>query len=117
MNKRERARLEARGWRFGSVREFLGLTPEEAALIEVKLMLARQVRERRLVRRWTQGELAKRLGSSQSRVAKLEAGDPSVSVDLLLRSLFVMGATPRQIGGALRRRRVKRSLGRFAREG
>src|SRR5581483_4278956 len=41
----------------------------------------------------SQAVVAKRLGSSQSRVAKMEAGDPSVSLDLLLRALLALGAT------------------------
>ncbi len=104
----KQAKLEAKGWRVGSAQEFVGLTAEESALIAVKLTLADQVRKRRQGRQWTQGDLARRLGSSQSRVAKLEAGDPAVSVDLLLRSLFVLGATAREVGGVLRRRRSVR---------
>jgi transcriptional regulator with XRE-family HTH domain len=106
MKRSKRTRLQAAGGRFGTVKGFLKLTPEAATLIEVKQALARQVRERRLARRLTQAALAHRLGSSQSRVAKLEAGDPAVSVDLLLRSLFALGATPRDVGSALRRRRL-----------
>ena len=105
MNKSKRDKLKAHGWRIGSASDFLGLTPEEAALVEVKLTLSRQIRERRSARNLTQAHLAKLLGSSQSRVAKMEAGDPSVSVELLLRSLFVLGATPKDVGSVLRRRR------------
>ena len=43
----------------------------------------------------------KRLGSSQSRVAKMEAADPSVSLDLLVRGLLATGASPRDIGRVL----------------
>jgi transcriptional regulator with XRE-family HTH domain len=42
----------------------------------------------------TQVALAKKIKSSQSRVAKMEAGDPSVSIDLLVRSLIALGETP-----------------------
>ena len=104
----KQARLEEKGWRIGSARDFVGLTAEESALIAVKLTLADQVRKRRLSRQWTQDELARQLGSSQSRVAKLEAGDPTVSVDLLLRCLFLLGVTARDVGGVLRRGRSVR---------
>jgi DNA-binding XRE family transcriptional regulator len=107
MNKAKLTRLEARGWRLGSAQDFLGLSAEEAALIEVKLVLSEKLRERRSANRLTQAQLAKLLGSSQSRVAKMEAGDPSVSVDLLLRSLFMLGATPTEVGRVLRRRRSR----------
>lgn len=93
MKKRKRERLEAAGWKVGSAKEFLGLTEEEAAMIEMKLALAKALKEERARQKMTQDELGRTLGSSQSRVAKMEAGDPSVSVDLLVRSLFKLGAS------------------------
>jgi hypothetical protein len=105
MNKTKRARLEARGWRIGSASDFLNLTPEEAAFVETKLALSATLRQRRIAKHVTQHLLAKRLRSSQSRVAKMEAGDASVSVDLLLRALFALGAKPKDIGSVLRRRK------------
>lgn len=93
MKKRKRERLEAAGWKVGSAKEFLGLTEEEAAMIELKLGLAKALKEERARLKMTQDELGRMLGSSQSRVAKMEAGNPSVSVDLLVRSLFKLGAS------------------------
>ena len=104
MKHTKRARLEAKGWRVGSVAEFLELSPGEAALVETRLALSQTLRERRVAQKLTQGELARRLNSSQSRVAKMEAGDKSVSVDLLLKGLFALGAQPRDVGRALQRR-------------
>jgi len=75
----------------------LGLTVEEARFIELKLALSRWLRERREAQKLTQVDLAQRLKSSQSRIAKMEAGDPSVSLDLLIRSLFALGATKRDL--------------------
>jgi DNA-binding XRE family transcriptional regulator len=97
MRKTKRKRLEARGWKVGGVDEFLGLTPEESAYIELKLKLAENLRKRRERRKLTQVELAKMVRSSQSRVAKMEAGDPSVSLDLLIRSLLALGASNREL--------------------
>jgi DNA-binding XRE family transcriptional regulator len=105
VNRTKRARLEARGWRIGSAANFLELTPEEAAFVETKLALTQTLRERRTAQHLTQHSLAKRLSSSQSRIAKVEAGDSSVSVDLLLRALFALGAKPRDIANALQRRK------------
>ena len=105
MNRTKRARLEARVWRIGSAADFLELTPEEAAFVETKLALTQTLRERRTAQHLTQHALAKLLSSSQSRIAKMEAGDSSVSVDLLLRALFALGAKPRDIANALQRRR------------
>ena len=104
MNKTKRTRLEARGWRIGSAKDFLGLSSEEASLVETRLALSRALRSRRLAHGLTQGELARRLKSSQSRVAKMEAGDRTVSVDLLVKALFSLGAKPRDVGRALQRR-------------
>jgi len=89
----KRKRLETAGWKVGDTKEFLGLTKDEAAMIEVKLQLAKALRAERARLKLTQDELSRKLGSSQSRVAKMEAGDPSVSLDLLVRSLFKLGAT------------------------
>lgn len=113
MRAEKRQRLEAGGWKVGGAKEFLGLTDEEAAMVEIRLSLARALKESRLARNWTQAKLAKELGSSQSRVAKMEAGDASVSIDLLVRSLLVSGATGAEIGGAftsVRRRKSPQKL-------
>ena len=106
MNKSKRTRLEAKGWRVGSAKDFLGLSSEEAALVETRVALSQALRSRRVAHGLTQGELARRLKSSQSRVAKMEAGDKTVSVDLLVKALFSLGAKPRDVGRALQRRTV-----------
>lgn len=97
MREEKRRRLEARGWKVGTTQEFLGLSAEAAAYIEVKVRLAVGLREWRRRRNLTQADLAKRLRSSQSRIAKMEAGDPSVSLDLLVRSLLTLGASRREL--------------------
>lgn len=101
MTEAKQRRLAAAGWRTGTVNEFLGLSPQEADFLEMKLALARALRERRLAHGWSQVEVARRLGSSQSRVAKMEAGDASVSLDLLVRSLLGLGTEPHEVGLAL----------------
>jgi len=95
MKRAKHARLEAKGWRIGSASEFLKLSPEESAYLEMKLELSRTLQDRRKRKRLTQHELARMLKSSQSRVAKMESGDPSVSLDLLVRSLLALG-TPKK---------------------
>ena len=107
MHTQKRQKLAAKGWKVGSAADFLGLSREEQELIDVKLVLAATVREQRLAKNLTQGALAKRIHSSQSRVAKIEAGDPSVSMDLLFRSLFAMGTRTRHIARVLERPRFK----------
>jgi hypothetical protein len=97
MRENKRRRLVARGWRVGSAKKFLGLTDHEAAYIELKLRLAASLLECRRRRHLTQVDLARALRSSQSRIAKMERGDPSVSLDLLVRSLLALGISPRQL--------------------
>jgi DNA-binding XRE family transcriptional regulator len=104
MDTRKRKRLEAAGFAVGGPADFLRLAPEEAALVEMRLALSQALRRRRAAAGLTQTALARRLGSSQSRVAKMEAGDPSVSLDLLIRALLAVGASRREVGRALGRR-------------
>jgi predicted transcriptional regulator len=101
MDARKKKRLEAAGWRVGSTQEFLALSAEEAAYVELKVALSQKLKERRLLRRVTQADLARMLGSSQSRVAKMEAADATVTIDLLLRALLALGATRREVAKAI----------------
>jgi DNA-binding XRE family transcriptional regulator len=101
MNERKRKRLEADGWKIGSVADFLGLSPQEELLVEMKLALASNLRARRQRLKITQQQLAKQIGSSQSRVAKIEKAEKSVSMDLLVSSLASLGASRAEIGGII----------------
>lgn len=91
------ARLQAKGWKVGNTEEFLQLSDEEAQLVALKLSLSSAVRNSRIKRKLSQVDLAQRMKSSQSRIAKIEAGDPSVSLDLIVRALIASGATTRDI--------------------
>jgi len=102
MKKSKRERLEAHGWNIGDTKEFLNLTDEEMAYIEIKLALSQTVRELRLLRKLTQEQAAKLIGSSQSRVAKIEAGDPTVSIDLQVKSLIALGASREELAEAIK---------------
>ncbi len=103
MDKAKHDRLAAAGWRSGDAADFLELSEEEAAFVELKLALADYLRELRIRNSWTQSQVARRLGSSQSRVAKMEAADSSVSVDLLVKSLLTLGASRGDVGGVIAR--------------
>ena len=97
MRESKKKRLESKGWKVGSAADFLRLTPEESAYIELKLKLADSLRKRRQCRKLTQVELASLVSSSQSRIAKMESGDPTVSIDLLVRSLLALGASTKEL--------------------
>jgi DNA-binding transcriptional regulator YiaG len=90
----KRKKLEKAGWRVGSAADFLSLTEAESRFVEMKLALARELSEARQAQRLTQQALAARLKTSQPRVAMMEKGDPSVSLDLQVRALLSLGKTP-----------------------
>jgi ribosome-binding protein aMBF1 (putative translation factor) len=97
MDSAKRIRLEKAGWRVGTANDFLELSQEEAAYIELKLNLAKAFSEKRKSLGLSQVAVAKLIKSSQSRVAKMESGDPSVSIDLLVKSLFALGETRKSL--------------------
>jgi DNA-binding XRE family transcriptional regulator len=105
MRAARKKRLEAAGWKVGTAEEFLGLSLEEARIVDMKLALGNSLRRHRIRRRWTQLDLARKLGSSQSRVAKLETGALGVTLDLLFRALFTAGVSTEEIARELRSRR------------
>jgi hypothetical protein len=91
MNDPKKRLLEAAGYKSGTVDEFLGLTPEESALVELRVAIASRVRRLRVDGKLSQIDMARRMGSSQSRIAKLEAAQSEVSLDLLFRAFFAAG--------------------------
>ena len=101
MDRKKRKRLETAGWKVGSTKDFLKLSRKEETLVELRLALGNSLRGHRARKRISQTELAKQLGSSQSRVAKMEAGDASVSLDLQIRALVALGATRTELARAM----------------
>jgi DNA-binding XRE family transcriptional regulator len=97
MDKEKQQRLEAKGWKVGDAGDFLDLSPEESAIVEMRLALSRSLKERRKAQ-MTQAELASKMSSSQPRVAMAENGDSSVSIELLIRAMLATGASPQEIG-------------------
>ena len=101
MKKNKEAVLRKHGWKVGTVKSFLKLSEEEASYVELKASLSDYLHQKRIARHLTQNELAHKLHSSQSRIAKMEKGDPTVSIDLLCRSLFVLGTTQKELSKAI----------------
>jgi DNA-binding transcriptional regulator YiaG len=101
MKSAKKKLLEEKGYKVSDAQEFLGMSDEEFAYVEMKVLLAKSFRELRKSKRVSQSKLAERIGSSQSRVAKMEAGDPSVSTDLLFKGMLALGATRKDISRAL----------------
>lgn len=107
MDEARRKQLEAAGYRVTDTQEFLGLSDEEMAYIDLRISVRNALRARREAEGLTQKALASRIGSSQSRVAKMEAGDSSVSLDLLVRALLATGATALDIADAIAPERAR----------
>jgi predicted XRE-type DNA-binding protein len=103
MKSAKRKKLEAAGWQIGTATQLLGLSKEKAELVELRLALAQGLRQRRKAKKLTQARLAKLIGSSQSRVAKMEAADSTVALDLLFRSLVATGASRRELARIIQR--------------
>jgi hypothetical protein len=101
MKQAKQNKLEKKGWTIGSTADFLGLTSEESAYIDLKIALGDFLHSRRKKQHLTQVALAEKLSSSQSRVAKMEKADPSVSVDLLMRSLYALGTENAEIASVI----------------
>lgn len=101
MKNKKRKKLEEKGFRIGSAADFLELTPEEEAYIDIRLDISNLVKAQRAKRGWTQEQLARAIGSSQSRIAKLEGGDPGISMDLMIKALLRLGTSKKQIGKLL----------------
>jgi len=98
MDKKKKKLLETKGYKVSTVDEFLGLTKEESEYIEMKSALSQALAEQRKQCKMSQSQLAEKLRSSQSRIAKMEKGDPTVSLDLIIKSLLAMGVTKKDIG-------------------
>ena len=98
MHASKRKKLEAAGYQVGDTADFLWLSPEQEALISMKVKLSKQLVELRKKGGLSQGALARMIGSSQSRVAKMEACDPSVSMDFMFKSAFALGVDQAKIG-------------------
>ena len=101
MKQVKRKKLEAKGWRVGTAADFLELSSEEAAFIEMKMSLSKSLRELRQKKHLSQVALAKLINSSQSRVAKMETGSASVSIDLIIKSMLALGASQRDLAKAI----------------
>jgi DNA-binding XRE family transcriptional regulator len=106
MKRSKIEKLEKAGFKVGTVQEFLGLSDQDMALIELKVRLVEMLKKIRGTNRVTQSELARIIGSSQSRVAKIEAAESDISLDLICRALFAMGVSPNAIGKAISAKRA-----------
>ncbi|MEH6583569.1 MAG: helix-turn-helix transcriptional regulator [Halioglobus sp.] len=95
MKAARRKQLERHGWIMGSSSDFLGLSQQDAAYIEMKIALSHKLKSQRLRKKLSQREAASLLNCCQSRIARMESGDPGTSIDQLIRSLMALGVPPK----------------------
>lgn len=103
MNAERKKRLEAAGFKFGTVGELFNLSEAEELLVEMKVALAEAIRELREVRSLSQADLARLIGSGQARVSKLERSLESTSFDTLFRCMLALGATRQDLAKTIGR--------------
>jgi predicted DNA-binding protein (UPF0251 family) len=103
MNEEKRKRFEAAGWKVGEIDEFLGLTPEESAIVDMKFNLAKALHEKRKRLRISQSTFARRIKTTQPKIALAEKRADSVSIDFFVRSLLAIGASKKEIAVAMAR--------------
>ena len=97
MQSAKKRKLEASGWRVGQTEDFLGLSSEERVLVDMRVALTNALKEKRKQKHLTQEMLAELIHSSQSRVAKMEAGDVGVTLDLIIKSLVALGTSQQEL--------------------
>lgn len=111
MEKKKLLKLQEHGWKVGNASDFLGLSQEESAYVELKVALSQYLQEKRQIRHMTQEALAQLIHSSQSRVAKMEKSDSTVSIDLMVRSLLALGTSKKELAEAITRGRGRYTYG------
>lgn len=101
LSKGRKAKLQKAGFKVGTVQEFLGLSDAEMMIIDMRIALGKRIRVVRERQQLTQSDLAKRIRSSQPRIAKIEAGEEGVSLDLMTKAALAVGMTRKQIAKAI----------------
>jgi DNA-directed RNA polymerase sigma subunit (sigma70/sigma32) len=97
-------RLAAGGWKSGSAAEFLGLSPEEEAIVEMRLALHKLLKE--CMRHMTQKELAARMGLTAGRITQIMNGYET-SMEQTVRAILATGASLRDVARAIQRAESK----------
>lgn len=102
MDRAKKESLEKKGWKVGDIDEYLGLTPAEMVIVEMKAGLAEALAKKRKKSGLTQIEASAKAKTSQSRFAKAEHSDSSVSLELMIKLFFSLGADKKELFKVLR---------------
>ncbi|MGB5398666.1 MAG: helix-turn-helix domain-containing protein [Thermoanaerobaculia bacterium] len=99
LEARKRERIEKMGGRVTTVEEWLELSPEEVAIIDMKIQLGEELKALRRSKKLSQEKAAEILNTSQGRVSKMERGQ--ASLDQLAWCLLVMGKSRKALARAI----------------
>lgn len=91
MDNAKRKAMELAGWTFGDAADFLEMSEEERQLLEMRVSLARAIRDQREASHMSQKQLGNKLKTSQPRVAKIEKAASDVSLDQLVKAFAAAG--------------------------
>ena len=97
MDAERKKKREAADWKFGDYADFLDMTPEEKAVVEIRLAATREMERLRAENPISQEELARRMGTKQPNVSKLFKNPGKATLDTLFRALLALGSTPKKI--------------------
>ncbi len=95
------SRHQAAGYRVTDAADWLGLTPQERTLVNMRVSLALEVERLRKESHLTQKALAAKIGAKQSGVARMLGSLASATIDSLIKTLLALGATPRRIAALI----------------
>ncbi len=88
-------------WVETDVQELLDLSAQDLVIVEFRAALALALQQARKRQKLTQETAAKTIGTSQAQVARMEAGQSSITIDRLIKALIALGVSRPTIVKAL----------------
>ena len=101
MTKEKIKKLEAMGFKVTTTKDWLRLSVEEEKVIEMRVALAAELEKMRKEAGLTQAQLAKKLGTKQSGVARMINNPDTATIDNLIKAMVAMGASVGRIAACL----------------
>ena len=101
MDTKKRKQLEAAGYQITDSADWLGLTPQEQAIVNMRVNFALEIERVRKASNITQRELADKIGTRQSGVARMLNNPTTATIDSLIKTLLALGASPKRIAALI----------------
>ena len=93
--------LEVNGYKVTDSDAWLGLSKEESQLVDIRVALAQELERVRKAKGITQAELARRVGTKQSGVARMLNNPDTSTMDNLVKGLMALGEPISKIAACL----------------